>query len=118
MRQLLVLSCALVAAGCTYTRGSNVYAGHPELQPVRLATGKRPPIPAALGMVYASVAGSGDCGEIASQALAGLLEEARAAGATRVEQAQFRARYHWTGRPVCRRAFWKKSVDVRGVAVP
>lgn len=118
MRHLLILGCALLIAGCTYARGSNVYTGHPELQSVRLATGNRPPVPEALGMVYATAAGSGDCGEIASQALASLLEEARAMGATRVEQAQFRARYHWTARPVCRRALWRKSVEVRGVAVP
>ncbi len=118
MKHLLILGCALLVSGCAYARASNVYSGHPELRSVRLATGSRPPIPEALGMAYGSASGSGDCGEVASQALANLLEEARAMGATRVEQAQFRVRYHWTERPVCRRAFWWKSVEVRGVAVP
>lgn len=40
-------------------------------------------------MVYGSAANSGDGGQIASRALANLLEEARKMGATRVGQERF-----------------------------
>lgn len=117
---LLAAALALVAfSGCSYARANHLFSEDPELRHVSLAArGMRAKQPAAISMVYGEAAGWGECDGVARQALRDLLEESRAMGGSRVVEVQFRNRFHWTGRPVCRRTFWRKSVLVRGFAVP
>ena len=113
-----LVTLSMLLSGCSYVHATSLYRGHPELRPVQLATGQNTEHPEALGLAYGEASGWEDCDEVARRGLIEMLEEAKAMGATRVVEAKFRARYHWTGRPVCRRTFGKKSVEVRGLALP
>jgi hypothetical protein len=68
-------------------------------------------------MAYAGAEGSEACDEVAATALRNLLEEARAMGGTSVVEAQFRGRWAWMGRAVCRQSFGTNRVQVRGFAI-
>lgn len=112
------IALSLLLPGCTYVQATSLYRDHPELRSVHLATGQKAEHPEALGLVYGAASGWDSCDEVARRGLLEMMEEAQAMGASRVVETKFRAKFHWTGRPVCRRTFWKKSVSVRGLAMP
>jgi hypothetical protein len=104
MGRVLATLLALILLGC-HARGHVRYSDHPELASVRLAAGRKRPVPENFGMVHADAAGWGSCDEVAARALHDLLARARALGASRVQDVRFRGRLHWTGHAVCRRYF-------------
>jgi hypothetical protein len=113
----IAVGIGLMSLGC-YVAAQNLYGTNPELSAVRLAaSGIRARHPEALGMVYASAEGSESCDELAAAALRKLLAEARALGGASVVEAQFRGRWGWVGRAVCRERFGTTGAWVRGFAL-
>jgi hypothetical protein len=113
---ILLILLGYVTLGCaSYSVGTLSYRDHPELRTVRLFTGRPDPQGENLGTVEVVRHGRGDCSELASAALAELLEEARAMDGTGLKEVRFRGRFHWAGRVLCRRSLIRKSVQVRGI---
>jgi hypothetical protein len=119
-RVLVAAALGLMLFGC-HTPGHVRRSEVPELASIRLAAGRKGPVPENFGMVHAIASGFGRCDTIAARALRDLLAEARARGANRVQDVRFRARVHWTGRAMCRRYFpllpGLYSSEVEGLAV-
>ena len=116
----LALSLAVIMlAGCRYSAGSLSYAANPELKPVTLYKGAPSDVGRDVGPVETYMRGRSSCTDLGTAAVRELLAEAQAMGATGVKDVRFRARYHWTGRVVCRGSFLGmagRSVQVRGIA--
>ena len=117
--KLHCLAVPILMTGCftPYSEGTLRYVDHPDLTAVRLASSGGDPKTGGLGRVTASATGSGPCDEVAAVALRDLLAEAKAIGAHRVEEVQFRGRWDWLGRVVCRGTRGTKTAQVRGIAV-
>jgi hypothetical protein len=58
----------------------------------------------------------GPCGEMITEALKKLLDEAKAIGADEVHSVVFRGRAKWVARPICYVGIMNHWVEVRGVA--
>ncbi len=115
-RLILPLGIAILAAGCSYARGSIDYRANPELRKVSLYTGQPDPRGENLPTVEAFATGAEDCSVVAARALKELLSQAEAVGGEGVKDVKFRGRWRWMGRVVCRNGRSGKSVQVQGIA--
>ena len=116
----LVSTIAVFSLGCAYSHATISFREHPEFRSVHFYGGwseERPP--KAIGKVQAIREGR-NCSDLSIGVLEDLLGEARALGGNAVHAVQFRARWNWTGRAVCRPkgllAINGYSVEARGVA--
>jgi hypothetical protein len=93
---------AMVNAGCAYSHATISFREHPDLRAVHIYGGWAEERPLeAIGKLQAVREGR-NCSDLSIGALQDLLEEARALGGNAVHAVQFRARWNWTGRAVCR----------------
>jgi len=117
-RRPLLTMVLLFGMGCVgYSEGTFRYVDHPDLVAVELASSGGDLQSRGIGTVSATERGMGTCDELAAAALGDLLEEAKAIGGQAVEEVQFRGRWAWLGRVVCRGNSGEKTANVRGIAV-
>jgi hypothetical protein len=113
--RLAPLLGAALACGC-YSAARINFAAHPELSNVRLAAKGEAKDYERITLVYAKARGFRSCSALSLEALKDLSAQARAQGGELVRWVQFRGRWYWMARAVCRNAPWGASAEVRGYA--
>ena len=118
MRLGLVLSLALVVGCAGYNLTSIDYRSNPGPRGIWLATGKNDTRGRELGSVAAEFKGRDTCQTAMTRVLKDLLDQSRALGGNAVKDVQFRGRWNWTGRLVCKggSSGWR-SVTVRAMGI-
>ena len=114
-RVVAVLALAALGVGC-YSTGRVRFAEHPELAGIRLAAKGATGSYEQVAFVHTKVRGFRGCSGLVLDALRELAAEAEALGATEVRDVEFRGRWRWMGRMVCRGSPIGRSTEVRGWA--